>query len=154
MFSAMPSRLFLLVSTLLSLVMIWFIYQAYQSVHVFTDPNAAASQFHKFDGLVFPVNLLLLVINIVLSIWIKIKTGNGMCFWYALLLFIFFLNLDFFWLADVFFRFKKATHLWRGGFSISGIIALVLSGMAAVATLVVALVSNWWYHRQLRKVHQ
>lgn len=154
MSATVPKRLFLLVSALLGLVILWFVYRAYQSIQLFGDPNLAASGFHKFDGPVLPINVLLLLLNLVLAVWIKVKNGNGMYFWYALLLFVFFLNLDLFWLSDVFFHFKKANHLWRGGVSLAGVMAIALSIIGATVTLVVFLLSNWWYRRHAGKRHQ
>jgi hypothetical protein len=106
------------------------------------------SDFMRYDNILISVIQISFIGLLVLANWgyFRQLRLTKWAFIIALSFFNFFVLLDYIFIAETFFHFKKQNGLWKGEFSIAGLAGLF---MCFVATLFV--VANYWLNGLLMK---
>ena len=132
----MLNKIYLAFLGIASVVMIFFTLYSQSWLTSIGDPKAAAENYNYWANLSwtflwFSSIVLLVFANILL--W---KTRRGWAMWTTLGYFTVFTLINYFWVDQNYFAFKKTHGLWQGEFSLSAITGVVLVIAAAVIVFV------------------
>jgi hypothetical protein len=106
------------------------------------------SDFMRFDNMLINVIQSSFIGLLVLANWAyfhRLRLTKW-AFITALSFFSFFVLLDYIFIAETFFHFKKQNDLWKGEFSITGLAGLLMCFVAALFV-----VANYWLNELLMK---
>ena len=128
----MLTKIYLILLALAVLTAASFGYYAWSWLQSIGDPKIAVENYAVWENYysltVYGASLILLITaNVIL--WTQ---RNSWALWTTLGYFAVFVLLDYFWLGETYFQFKKANGLWEGGFSVGTILGLGICVAAAV----------------------
>lgn len=128
---------FIVLTAILFVAMVYFAYVADNCLTSTTDPTNAIAKFYKntyYLNLINVVGFFVLLIYANFYYWKK-KQG-GLLFIVSFLISAVFTNLNYSYLYEAAFSYKKATGLWEGGFSLAPFFGFIITAciLALVAT--------------------
>jgi hypothetical protein len=106
------------------------------------------SDFMRYENILTSVIQISFIALLVLANWAffnRLRLTKW-AFLIALSFFSFFVLLDYIFIAETFFHFKKKNDLWKGEFSVSGLAGLLFCFVAALFV-----VANYWLNELLMK---
>jgi hypothetical protein len=106
------------------------------------------SDFLRYDNILISVIQISFIALLVLANWAYFRRLRltKWVFLIALGFFNFFILLDYIFISETFFHFKKQNDLWKGEFSITGLAGLLMCFVAALFV-----VANYWLNGLLMK---
>ena len=142
--SGIAPKIFIAISLIGSVIIMILIILSTLELRKF-DKTLALAGFSDYEHLILPINVLVYILNITVAVWIHRSRKHGLYFIYALFLFIFFVNLDYFWLISKYFKVKYSELQHPDDvIPMRNIYAVLLNIFSVVFTILIYLaIRNW-----------
>ncbi len=116
------------------LLMGFFTFYSWAWLQSIGQPAVAVAGYDFHAGLAIPALWISFVILLVIGNVILWTTRNGWALWSSFGYLAVFIVIQYFWLNEALFHFKKDAGLWQGGFSVGPIVGAVMIVAAGIGT--------------------
>ncbi len=128
----MQTKIYFVLLLISALAMSFLTYYSWSWLQSIGKPQTAIENFdfwfNYFSIAFWATSILLLIVaNIIL--WTR---KSAWALWTTLGYFVALTLINYFWLGESYFQFKKANNLWQGGFSVGSFVGIGLCIIAAV----------------------
>lgn len=130
-------------------MMAFFTFYSWSWLQSIGQPAIAVAGYEYHAGLAFPALWISFLILMVIGNIILWTTRNGWALWTSLGYLAVFIVIQYFWLNEALFHFKKDAGLWQGGFSLGPVVGAALIISAAI----VIFIDHMLVVRLQRQVH-
>ena len=136
MFNLKSHNIFFAIAAIGIITLSLFTYLSVNALQSSTDPKSNSFSFYQFHELLTKGNFILFVVLLITSNIMYIRQKFWDPFIWTALIFITFTVIDWFWLSEMIFHYKKHNNLWQGETNLGYIIGFVFAFLAFVVVII------------------
>jgi hypothetical protein len=131
-----PDRIFLMAMMVLLVLLSVLSFHILRTLNSDDSPDTILYEYHTYDSILVMANPIGFVILLVLSNVSYVRQSRGFFFLVTFLIFAIFTMMDYAYISDTFFHFRKRNGMWKGEFSIAFLMGVILCVIAGAVALV------------------
>ena len=129
-------KIFFVSAIILTVILSYLSYHTVDALKSADSLDITLYDYHTYDSFLVLANPVSFVLLLILSNIGYLKHQRGSFFLITFCIFAVFATIDYAYISDEFFRFRKRSGLWKGEFSLSFLMGLFLCVIAGALTLI------------------